>query len=67
MLPPTKNDKFREENAIMPYTCRRPFFLEEELLFCKDNTMKDTIRTDNTQQLEAEQRHVNRHEKSHNP
>ena len=51
----------------MPYTCRRPFFLEEELLFCKENTMNDTIRTDNKQQLEAEQRHVNRHEKSHNP
>ena len=67
MLPPAKNDKFWEENAIMPYTCRRPCFLEEELLFCKENTMNDTIRTDNTQQLEAEQRHVNRHEKSHNP
>ena len=53
MLPPAKNDKFREENAIMPYTCRRPFFLEEELLSCKENTMNDT-RTDNTQQLEAE-------------
>ena len=54
MLPLAKNDKFREKNATMPYTCRRPFFLEEELLSCKENTMKDTIRTDNTQQLEAE-------------
>ena len=51
----------------MPYTYRRPFFLEEELLSCKENTTKDTIRTDYTQQLEAEQRHVNRHKKSHNP
>ena len=54
ILKPAKNDKFREENAIMPYTCRRPFFLEEELLSCKENTMNDTIRTHNTQQLEAE-------------
>ena len=54
MLAPAKNNKFREENAIMPYTCRRPFSLEEELRFCKENTMNDTIRTDNTQQLEAE-------------
>lgn len=53
MLPPAKNDKFREENAIMPYTYRRPFFLEEELLSCKENTMTDTRRTDN-QQLQAE-------------
>lgn len=54
MLPPAKNDKFKEENVIMPYTYRRPFFLGEELLSCKENTMKDTIRTDNTQQHEAE-------------
>ena len=53
MLPPAKNDKFWEENAIMPYTYRRPFFLEEELLSCKENTMTDTRRTDN-QQLQAE-------------
>ena len=66
MLPPAKNDKFREKNVILPYTYRKPFFLEE-LLSCKENTMNDTIRTDNTQQLEAEQRHVNRHEKSDNP
>lgn len=44
MLPPTKNENFKEENVIMPYTCRRPFFLEEELLSSKENTMKDTIR-----------------------
>ena len=54
ILQPAKNDKFREENVIMPYTCRRPFFLEEELLSCKENTMKDTIRTEYTQQLEEE-------------
>lgn len=54
MLPPAKNDKFREKNVIMPYTYRRPFFLEEELLSCKETTMKDTTRTDNTKQLEAE-------------
>ena len=54
MIPPAKNDKFREENVIMPYTYRRPFFLEEEPLSSKENTMKDTIRTDNIQQLEAE-------------
>ena len=54
MLPPGKNDKFREKNVIMPYTYRRPFFLEEELLSCKENTMKDTIRTEYTQQLEEE-------------
>lgn len=53
ILQPAKNDKFREENAIMPYTYRRPFFLEEELLSCKENTMTDTRRTDN-QQLQAE-------------
>ena len=67
MIPPAKNDKFREENVIMPYTYRRPFFLEEEPLSSKENTMKDTIRTDNTQQLEAEWRHVNGHKKSDNP
>ena len=44
MLPPTKNEKFKEENVIMPYTCRRPFLLEEELLSSKENTMKDTVR-----------------------
>ena len=54
ILQPAKNDKFREKNAIMPYTYRRPFFLEEELLSWKENTMKDTIRTEYTQQLEAE-------------
>ena len=53
MLPPAKNDKSREKNAIMPYTCRRPFFLEEELLSCKENKMNDT-RTDNAKRLEAE-------------
>ena len=54
ILQPAKNDKFREKNVIMPYTYRRPFFLEEELLSCKENTMKDTIRTEYTQQLEEE-------------
>ena len=53
-MPPAKNDKFRKENVIMPYTYRRPFFLEEEPLSCRENTMKDTICTDNTQQLEEE-------------
>ena len=48
MLPPAKNDKFREKNVIMPYTYRRPFFLEEEPLSCKENTMKDTIRVQTT-------------------
>ena len=41
MIPPAKNDKFRKENVIMPYTYRRPFFLEEEPLSCKENTMKE--------------------------
>ena len=54
MMSPVKNDKFRKKNVIMPYTYRRPFFLEEEPLSSKENTMKDTIRTQNTQQLEAE-------------